>query len=70
LTKQKTCINIDMDDYIRDRYGKIIGRYDGDWLRDSHGTLVAQYNVRENVTRDRNGKIVGTGDIRMMLLDD
>lgn len=56
------------DDYIRNREGKIIGRWDGDWLRSGEGKLVARYNRSDNRTRDRDGKIVGSGDQRLRQL--
>jgi hypothetical protein len=58
------------DGYIRDRQGKIIGRYDGDWLRDGTGKLVARYDEWDNRTRDARGKIVGDGDQRLRSLGD
>jgi hypothetical protein len=48
------------DNYIRNREGKIIGRYDGNWLRDGTGKLVARYDKSDNRTRTREGRIVGT----------
>lgn len=53
------------DPYIRNREGKIIGRVDGNWLRDGTGKLVARYDESDDRTRDRNGKIVGSGDQRL-----
>ena len=47
------------------REGKIIGRFDGNWLRDGIGRLVARYDKWDNRTRTREGKIVGDGDQRM-----
>ena len=58
------------DDYIRDGTGKIVGRKDGNWLRDGTGRLVARYDVWDDRTRDRNGRIVGAGDHRMRMLGD
>lgn len=43
------------DNYIRNRTGKIIGRYDGNWLRDGTGKLVARYDKSDNRTRTRDG---------------
>jgi len=43
--------------FIRNREGTIIGRWDGNWLRDGTGKLVARYDKSDNRTRDRNGKI-------------
>jgi hypothetical protein len=57
------------DNYIRNREGRIIGRMDGDWLRDGTGKLVARYDKGDDRTRDRTGKIVGSGDQRLRELD-
>jgi hypothetical protein len=57
------------DGYIRNREGKIIGRYDGDWLRDGTGKLVARYDESDNRTRTREGRIVGDGDQRLRALE-
>ena len=59
---------MNMNDYLRDRTGKIIGRWDGNWLRDGTGKLVARYDEADNRTRTREGKIVGSGDQRMRTL--
>jgi len=56
------------DGYIRNREGKIIGRYDGNWLRDGTGQLVARYDKWDRRTRDRAGRIVGDGDQRLRSL--
>ncbi len=49
------------DGFMLNREGKIIGRFDGNWLREGTGKLVARHDESENRTRDRNGKIVGSG---------
>ena len=59
-----------MNDYLRDRTGKIIGRMDGAWLRDGTGKLVARYDKSDDRTRDRSGRIVGNGDQRLRKLGD
>jgi len=56
------------DGYIRNREGKIIGRYDRNWIRDGTGKLIARYDDWDNRTRDANGKIVGVGDQRLRAL--
>ena len=56
------------DQFIRKQEKKIIARQDGAWLRDGNGRLVARFDEQENRTRDRNGKIVGSGDQRLRLL--
>jgi len=58
------------DAYIRDGTGRIIGRWDGNWLRDGTGNLVARYDKWDNRTRDAGGKIVGNGDQRLRALHD
>jgi len=57
-----------MNEYIKDRTGKIIGKDDGKVLRDRTGKIVAKYDEYDNTTRDRNGNIVGKGDQRKRLL--
>ncbi len=57
------------DNYLRNREGKIIARVDGHVLRDGTGKIVAVYHAAENLTRDRNGRIVGSGDQRLRLLE-
>ena len=57
------------DNYLRNREGKIIGRFDGNWLRDGTGKLVARYDQWDDRTRDRNGKVVGSGDQRLRELE-
>jgi len=56
------------DGYLRNREGKIIGRFDGDWLRDGTGRLVARHDKWDNRTRDATGRIVGSGDQRLRVL--
>lgn len=54
--------------YIRNREGKIVGRFDGAWLRDGTGRLVARYDESDNRTREAAGRIVGDGDQRLRAL--
>lgn len=57
------------DGYIRDRTGHIIGQETSDgWMRDGTGRLVAKYDAGDNRTRTREGKIVGSGDQRLIEL--
>jgi hypothetical protein len=56
------------DKYIRNREGKIIGRFDGNWLRDGTGRLVARYDKLDDRTRTAEGRIVGNGDQRLRIL--
>ncbi len=58
------------DGYIRNREGRIIGRWDGEWLRDGTGKLVARYDESDRRTRTREGKIVGDDDQRLRELGD
>jgi hypothetical protein len=53
------------DGYIRDGTGHIVGKQDGKWLRDGTGKILAKYDEPDDRTRDRTGKIVGSGDQRM-----
>ncbi len=50
------------DNFIRNREGKIIGRQDGNLLRNGQGQIIAKYDVRSDMTRTGNGKIVGKGN--------
>ena len=52
-------------DYLRNREGKIIGRFDGAWLRNGTGRLVARYDQSDDRTRDATDRIVGDGDQRL-----
>jgi len=56
------------DGFIRNREGKIVGRMDGNWLRDGTGKLLARYDTSDDKTRDRSGRIVGSGDQRLRQL--
>lgn len=55
------------DNFYRNREGKIIGRLDGNLIRDGTGKIVAKHDA-DNRTRDRSGRIVGTGDLRLFQL--
>jgi hypothetical protein len=55
------------DSFIRDRQGHIVGQVrenDNGWLRDGVGNLVAKV-CEDGRTRDREGRIVGSGDQRL-----
>ena len=56
------------NEFLRDREGRIIGRFDGAWLRDHTGRLVARYDKSDDRTRDATGRILGTGDQRLRAL--
>lgn len=58
------------DNFIRNREGKIVGRIDGNWVRDGKGNLVARYDEGDDRTRDRQGKVVGSGDQRLRKLGE
>jgi hypothetical protein len=56
------------DGYLRDRTGKIIAKVDGPILRDGTGRIVAKFDAWDSRTRDRSGRIVGNGDLRLFQL--
>ena len=56
------------DGYLRNREGKIVGRFDGNILRDGTGRIVARHDSSDDRTRTREGKIVGNGDLRLFQL--
>jgi hypothetical protein len=56
------------DNFIRDRTGHIIGRFDGNILRDGTGKIVARHDKFDDRTRDGRGRIVGDGDQRLRVL--
>jgi len=57
------------DNFIRNREGKIVGRQDGNTLRDGNGKILAIYSEGDDRTRDRQGKITGSGDQRLKELE-
>jgi len=58
------------DNYLRNREGKIIARVDGNTLRDGTGKIVAVYHPSENLTRERSGRIVGSGNQTLRVLGE
>ena len=56
------------DGFLREKTGKIIGRFDKEWIRDTTGKLIARYDSSDDRTRTADGKIVGSGDIRLFEL--
>lgn len=56
------------DNFLRNGKGQIIGKNDGNWIRDAVGNQVARYDESDNRTRTREGKIVGSGDQRLVEL--
>jgi len=58
------------DAFIRNREGKIVARVGGNTLRDGTGKIVAIYHAAENVTRERSGRIVGTGNQTLRVLGE
>jgi hypothetical protein len=56
------------DGYLRNREGRIIAKYDGAILRDGTGRIVAKYDDWDARTRERSGRIVGNGDLRLFQL--
>ena len=61
-------------DTIKDFYKKIIGYVDTDTVtgvktvRTFYQKIVGTYDPKENITRDFHRRIVGSGDLTMMLL--
>jgi hypothetical protein len=56
------------DSFLRNREGRIVGRFDGSWIRDNTGRLVARYDGSDDRTRTAGGKVVGSGDLRLLEL--
>jgi YD repeat-containing protein len=56
------------DKYVRDGTGKIIGKWDGDWLRDGTGKLISRHDKWDGRTRTWKGEIAGPGDQRLRQL--
>jgi YD repeat-containing protein len=58
------------DNWIRNREGRIVGKFDSDgrWLRDGQGKLVAHYDSKTDMTKTREGRIVGKSDLRLFQL--
>jgi len=57
------------NEFLRDGEGRIIGRFDKNLLRDGTGKIIARYDEADNRTRDRSGRIVGSGDQRLRALE-
>ncbi len=61
-----------MQNEIRDRNGRLLGTLyigsDNQELRDRNGTYCGKYDNGNNETRDRHGKLVGSGNLLMTLL--
>ena len=45
-----------------------MGRFDGSWIRDNTGRLVARYDGSDDRTRNTGGKVIGSGDLRLLEL--
>ena len=56
--------------YLYDRQGQIRGKIEGKKAFNRQGQIVATYEESVNKTYDRLGQIVGSGDLRAILLDD
>jgi hypothetical protein len=52
-------------EYIKDGSGQFIGSINGDWIRDRSGRLIARYDRGIDRTRTVEGKFVGFGDQRL-----
>lgn len=59
-----------MNQYITDRTGKIVGRLNDGYVYDRGGTQQGRYNEKENRTYDRTGKFIGKGDLRVGLIKE
>ncbi len=63
-------------DTIRDFYKRILGFVDTDsvtgvkTVRTFGMKIVGTYDPKENITRDFHRRIIGTGDLTMMLLNE
>ncbi len=59
---------------LRDRNGHLLGRIkevNGEYeLRDASGRLLGRYNPKINVTRHRNGRLVGRGNLLATLISN
>lgn len=59
---------------LRDGRGTVIGvlerqgLVDKVLLRDARGTILGSYEARSNTTRDASGKIIGKGNLLMILI--
>ena len=57
---------------LRDRHGRLLGTIkiygDRQELRDRTGTLLGTYDARADQTRDRTGRLVGSGNLLTTLL--
>ncbi len=53
---------------IKNKQGKVVGRWNPQWLLDREGRTVARYDETANLTRDSKGNIVGRGDQRFRQL--
>jgi hypothetical protein len=63
-----------MIQFLRDRNGKMIGQLktQGDliWLLNRNGIMQGRYNTKTDFTYDRNGKMVGRGNLVVTLLQN
>ena len=59
--------------YLRDKRGRILGWIDNSitgklYIRDWMGRICGWYDIRTNLTRDKQGRIVGRGNLLTTLL--
>lgn len=59
-----------MTEYIKNRSGKIIGRIEEKYVYDRSGKQLGWYNTSENRTYTREGRYIGSGDLRTSLLKE
>lgn len=62
-----------MDQVLRDRSGKLLGKIKDKGnileLRGANGRLLGRYYVKENKTRDDNGRLIGSGNLLSSLIN-
>lgn len=59
---------------LKDKHGRVIGeitvKSDGTMeLRDRHGRYLGKYDPKRNETKDKLGRLVGKGNLLIMLLE-
>lgn len=62
-------------EFLKDKYGRIIGeiveKKDGVLeLRDKYGKYLGKYDPKRNETKDRYGRLIGKGNLLVMLLKE
>ena len=57
------------NEILKNREGRIIGRVNGEWLLDRSGQPVARYIETVDKTLTKEGRILGSGDQRLVTLN-